>query len=407
MTAFEHGHRRFAPGRGSDSRRFRKLAALGGLAYAAYAVAILGAPKPVHAFAFGGTMLFVPPAVWWGYARASDSLRRPVLLLAAGATLWLVGYAVWEAFYLAHGQRVPHPPGIWDLFLVSAQLLVIWALVVAMRSFISIRVASLDALVVTAAGIALAAPFIRHGFQDGVSTSAAITLNRPILSIVILMLICSAALRSWEGLPLAMAMLALAEAALTVGNLIYAFEAVQNKYVDARWASLAWYAGAIIALLGASTLILGLDQTVRFVRSSRIPDHAAGSPHVLLISLAALLLSCGVAGYGLSVNSRGLVVAGLAACTAIGAAMAFRATESIRTAESAYKRLDGALGETERAKDNLAQANAEIRTIQIAFADLLNLADERTHGRIRELIEDAGDDLAQLLEEEIIQPRHR
>jgi hypothetical protein len=221
------------------------------------------------------------------------------------------------------------------------------------------------------------------------------------------MLICSAALRSWEGLPLAMAMLALAEAALTVGNLIYAFEAVQNKYVDARWASLAWYAGAIIALLGASTLILGIDQPVRFARTSRIPDHAAGSPHALLISLAALLLSCGVAGYGLSVGSHGLVVAGLAACTAIAAAMAFRATESIRTAENAYQRLDRALGETERAKDDLVRANAEIRTIQIAFADLLNLADERTDGRIRELIEDAGDDLAQLLEEEIIQTRRR
>jgi hypothetical protein len=33
------------------------------------------------------------------------------------------------------------------------------------------------------------------------------------------------------------------------------------------------------------------------------------------------------------------------------------------------------------------------------MADLLNLADEPTHGRMRELIEDTGDDLAGLLEE--------
>src|SRR5436309_8824862 len=37
---------------------------------------------------------------------------------------------------------------------------------------------------------------------------------------------------SWEGVPLSIAMLALAEGILTVGNLVYAFEAVQNRYVD-------------------------------------------------------------------------------------------------------------------------------------------------------------------------------
>ena len=87
--------------------------------------------------------------------------------------------------------------------------------------------------------------------------------------------------------------------------------------------------------------------------------------------------------------------------------MAFRATDSIRTAESAYGRLDRALAETEQARDDLARANAEIQAIQIAFADLLNLADERTEGRMRELIEDTGFELAAILEEEIAQRRRR
>jgi hypothetical protein len=43
--------------------------------------------------------------------------------------------------------------------------------------------------------------------------------------------------------------------------------------------------------------------------------------------------------------------------------------------------------------------------MQIAFADLLNFADERTEGRMRELIEDTGQELAELLEEEIGQKR--
>ncbi len=42
-----------------------------------------------------------------------------------------------------------------------------------------------------------------------------------------------------------------------------------------------------------------------------------------------------------------------------------------------------------------------------AFADLLNLADERSSGRMRELIEDTGNDLAKLLEEEMEQRRRR
>ena len=87
--------------------------------------------------------------------------------------------------------------------------------------------------------------------------------------------------------------------------------------------------------------------------------------------------------------------------------MAFRATDSIRTAETAYHTLDRALADTERARDELARANVEIQAMQIAFADLLNLTDERTEGRIRELIEDTGQELADLLEDEIALKRRR
>lgn len=385
---------------------FRALSFLGAAAFAAYATAVAaGAPKPILTFVFTGLMILVPPAVWWAYARAPAQLRRPVLLLAFAATLWLIGSAIWQVLYLANGNRVPHPPGVWDAFFIAAQLLVIAALVLAMRSLISFRLATLDAVIVTAAGVALAAPFVRRGLEHGADAASVVTLNRPILSIVILMLIASAALRSWEGVPLSMAMLALAEAILTVGNLVYAFEAVQNRYVDERWATLAWGGGAIAALLGAATVILRVDRPVRVGTSGRIPGHAVGSTRVLLVSLSGLLLSCGVAAYGVTIGSRGLTIAGLASCVAIGVAMAFRATDSISSAERAYARLDRALAETEKTRDDLARANAEIRTIQIAYAEVLNLADERTEGRIRELIEDTGDELAAILEEEIAHRR--
>ena len=75
-------------------------------------------------------------------------------------------------------------------------------------------------------------------------------------------------------------------------------------------------------------------------------------------------------------------------------------------------RLDAALAESERHRDQLAAANEELartnlelRTVQVAMTDVLNLADERTHGRMRELIEDTGTELAQLLEEELERSR--
>jgi len=81
--------------------------------------------------------------------------------------------------------------------------------------------------------------------------------------------------------------------------------------------------------------------------------------------------------------------------------MGLRAGDSIRTAEDSYARLDRALAESERTRDELARANAEIRAVHVAYADLLNLVDERTHGRVRGLVEDAASELAELLEEEM------
>jgi biopolymer transport protein ExbB/TolQ len=125
-------------------------------------------------------------------------------------------------------------------------------------------------------------------------------------------------------------------------------------------------------------------------------------------------VTLGVACYGLLVGSGALIVIGLLGSVGIGAAMAVRARDSIRTAEAAYSRLDRALSESEQARDelaasnkDLARANLELQVMHTAFGDLLNLADERSSGRMRELIEDAGDELAELLEEKMEQRRPR
>jgi hypothetical protein len=47
------------------------------------------------------------------------------------------------------------------------------------------------------------------------------------------------------------------------------------------------------------------------------------------------------------------------------------------------------------------------KAVHVAYADLLNLTDEQTHGRVRELIEDTGGGLAEFLEEEMERQRRR
>jgi len=405
----------FLPPLSIAERRFRLGAVLVAIVYVAHFVAaVAGAPKTLVSLAFILFVVPVPFLGWWAFTRAAANLRRPFLLLASAATLWLSGTVVWYIYYFAGGRVIPEPPGVWDAFFVPALLLVIAAIVVALRSLISFRLAALDACVLIAAGVTMAAPFVRQSLERGVSAESLFTLNRPLLSIVTLMLLVSAALGSWEGLPRSMALVGLGEIPLTIGNLIYGYDAVQGQYTQNKWANLGWALGGAIFTLGALVVILGLDRPVRLRVRSNIPNHPAGSRPVLLLSLAALALTLTVAGYGLLVDARGLVLVGLIASVTIGAAMALRASASIRSAENAYSHLDGVLASAEQTRDeladvneDLARANVQIQAAHIAYTDLLNLTDEQTHGRVRELIEDTGAGLAELLEEEMERERRR
>jgi hypothetical protein len=76
--------------------------------------------------------------------------------------------------------------------------------------------------------------------------------------------------------------------------------------------------------------------------------------------------------------------------------------------EDAYLELDQALFASERtcdrltiANDQLAAANVELRAAQIAFGELLNLANEWSDGQMRVLVEEAGAGLAEILAEQL------
>lgn len=359
-------------------------------------------------------VLPIPFAVWWAYRRSSASLRLPLLLLTTAAFVWIAGSVVWYGEFFAGGGRVPEPPGPADGFFLSSRLLIIASIVIALRSAIPFRIAALDASVIVAAGLALGTALIAHRLEEGFTASTLVTLNGPVLGVVILMLIASAAVGSWEGVPRSQILLGAGIAALTAGSVIYSFQAVRNAYVDDRWPGLIWSASAVLVLLAATVIILGIDDPVRVAPRAAIPGHPPGSNAVLLLYLGALALTLGVAFYGYSTGARPAAIVGVVGGVVVGIAMALRAREGIRTAEDAYARLDRALSESERARDELAAANEdlarvnmELRVMHTAFADLLNLADERSSGRMRELIEDTGDELAKLLEEEMEQRRRR
>ena len=393
--------------RPDGERTFRLLSTTAIVLFLAYFAATLaGLPRDMSSLIFSVVVLPVPFIAWWTYGRAPKDLRPMWLLCAWAATLWLAGSLVWYAIFLANGSVVPKPPGWWDIFFVGAQLLLIAAIVVAMRSFALVRIAALDACVIVAAGVALGAAFIGRGLEKQVSAATLATLNRPILGIVTLMLIAAAALGSWEGIPRSLLVFGLGEAGLTVGSLVYSYAAVQGDYNNDRWANLGWSAGAGLSMLAASTIILGVDRPVRVPARHRAPGHPVGSRAALLVTLGAITLTLGVTAYGLAGDRRNVALIGVAASVAIAVSMVGRARDSLRTAELSSELLDSVLVESERARDELHLANtrlqktnAELRTLQLAVAQGFNLIDERTQGRLRELVEQAGDDLAALVDE--------
>ena len=394
------------------SRKFRALAVLLAVAFTAYFIAtVAGTASDLLSPVYYVFMAPVPVVVWWAYARAPAELRRLVFTLGWAATFWLLGTVVWYGYYVAGGNTVPSPPGTWDVFFILARVLVIVAILDTMRSVISFRIAALDAAVISAVAFALGTAFVWRGMAHGATTASLVTLNRPLLGIVTLALIASAAIGSAGGLRKSLALMALGEVAITIGSLIYSFEAIDGAYVDDRWANLGWAGGAALSTLAASVLILGVDRPLAIVRR-RIPDHVPAARPVVLLALVGFVLSIAVATYGAVEGSGLLIATGLVSSAVIGAAMALRARDSIRTAETAYERLDRELAGSERLRDELAaanhglaRANLEMQTLQLAMADLLNLADERAGGRIRELVEDTGGELAELLEQELDRTR--
>ncbi len=406
MTGYEQGWLQLA--RPGPARRtiVGALAIFGSALFTVDLLATIGARSPgLPDVVLAIVVAPSPIMLWWARAKAADGSRRPIALLASAATLWLAALLIWEAYAISAGTDLSRSTAIPDGLFAAAEILVILALAGVVGPACSLRLLVLDTSVITAVGLALAALRARRGVE---SSAGFVPVGSAVLGVGALTLVVSAALQSRHGVPLSIGIFGLAEVPLIAGSVIHAYGAAQGPFVDERWAGLAWGAGAIVAAVAASVLVLGVDRRLRPRVRSAIPGHAGGARPIILLWTVALTLALGVSCYGVLSRSQRVGLVGLIAGAAIGLALALRARESIRTAETAYRRLDLALAESERSHDalvlaneELADANVQSRAVQVAFASLLNMADERSHGRIRALIEETGGELAELLEEQL------
>ena len=140
----------------------------------------------------------------------------------------------------------------------------------------------------------------------------------------------------------------------------------------------------------------------------RVPGRQPAPLRAALVAASAAAVALAVARLGRLPGGTTALLVALSFGLALAGAWALREHRRRRVLEAAYLELDGALFESERARDALvldnealARASVELRASQIAFGEVLNLADAWSGGRMRALIEETGAELAQILAEQI------
>ena len=123
-------------------------------------------------------------------------------------------------------------------------------------------------------------------------------------------------------------------------------------------------------------------------------------------------LAFAVAVYGVAASRDLVAVVGLAAVAFAVVAMTRGARTSIRALERRCEVPGRARAESERARHDLEVENAELerryadlRARHAAIVEGFDALDERTGGRLYELIEEAGDELGELTKEGLDDPR--
>jgi hypothetical protein len=120
-----------------------------------------------------------------------------------------------------------------------------------------------------------------------------------------------------------------------------------------------------------------------------VRTRGSASRHASLpAALTAIALALAVATFGVGTNRDALALLGLGATGLLAAVLAASASRLVR-------RRDG----LRAANTELQRRNAELETRRLAIESALDAIDGRMQGRLRELIEQSGDELAGLVDD--------
>lgn len=333
----------------------------------AFAVAVAaGVPAPTLSALFTASVIVVAPLGWWARARATGEVRVLLHFLAVAATLWLVGSIDWYVAYVVSGHRV-RSAGPWNVPFMLAYVLAMIGLCRALRHAIAVRRAALDASVVTAASIAIAAALAGHAFATGIDTRSLIAVAQVLAGIAVLVLLASAAVGDWNGLPLSVVLFGLGQLSLTIGHAVYGYNAIASQSVELRWSELCWFGGTMLLLLAASVIITRADRPVR-MRHGR--TRVDGAPTTMYAVFAALSVTAAVAVYGHLSGQITVLAIGLTASAWIGGAAALRTSGALREVAAA----NGRLRELDELKDELlSSVSHDMRTPLLSICGFVEL----------------------------------
>jgi hypothetical protein len=136
------------------------------------------------------------------------------------------------------------------------------------------------------------------------------------------------------------------------------------------------------------------------------------APHAPLpVALVSIASALALAVYGVETGRKSVAILGLALTALVAVVMAVRARTAIRAEIRSREVCDRALAKSEHAREELCLANerlqgrnADLQAFQLAVVQGFDLIDERTQGRLKELVEESGDELAALVDEALDDP---
>jgi hypothetical protein len=124
------------------------------------------------------------------------------------------------------------------------------------------------------------------------------------------------------------------------------------------------------------------------LRSRGLSNGRAGIPLTPFAALTAIAVPLAAASYGVETNNRTIAMIGLVVTAVVAAAAALRANRSTRVRDALLE-----------ANGNLRRRNTDLEAMHQAVLQGLDVIDERTQGRLWELFEETGDELAELVDE--------